>query len=100
MVRKRILEAHGIEAGHPVLDEEERLIRLSVDDVRAFLEKNRVRWRVPEPKARMVIVQYVILRAGEALRVQDVEPDVREYVMSSLGDGSIDAVFPSNWLAR
>ncbi len=48
----------------------------------------------------MVIVQYVILRAGEALRVQDVEPDVREYVMSSLGDGSIDAVFPSNWLAR
>jgi hypothetical protein len=97
LVRKHTMLQFGVGDGHPVFEEEDRLIRESVGSIREYLRKSNVAWRVPWSTAKVVVVQYVRKAVTDRLRLQDLEEDVEEAVLESVYREEFEDLFPSNW---
>lgn len=97
LVRKHTMLQFGVGKGHPVFEEEDRLIRESVDSIREYLRKSKVRWRIPWTTAKIVVVQYVRKSVADRLKLQDLEQDVEEAVLESVFREEFEELFPSTW---
>lgn len=96
LVRKHILLQH-VGAGHPVLEEEDRLIQSSTVEIRVYLSKAKVRWRIPWATAKTVVTAYVRSVAAERLREEDLDPEVEESVLKSVHGEKLEELFPPSW---
>ena len=87
----------GVGVGHPVFEDEEGLLRESVDSIREYLRKSRVKWRIPWTMAKIVIIQYVRKAVADQLRLQDLDEDAEEAVLESVYREEFESLFPSTW---
>jgi len=97
LVRKHTMLHFGVGVGHPVFEDEEGLLRESVDSIREYLRKSRVKWRIPWTMAKIVIIQYVRKAVADQLRLQDLDEDAEEAVLESVYREEFESLFPSTW---
>ena len=97
LVRKHTMLQFGVGEGHPVFEEEERLLRESVTSIREYLRKSRIKWPIPWATAKVVVVQYVRKAVADRLRLQDLDEDAEEAVLESVYREEFDELFPATW---
>jgi hypothetical protein len=97
LVRKHVMVQHHVGEGHPVFEEEDRLIAESVHSIREYLSKARIKWPIPWATAKTVVVQYVRNAAAERLREMELDDDVEESVMESIAGEDLSGIFPDSW---
>lgn len=97
LVRKHVLLHFDVTVGHPVLEEEERLLRESVAEIRDYLRQSPIKWPVPWRMAKTVVVQYVRMKAKVQVRDHDLDDDAEEAVMESIYREQFEELFPANW---
>jgi len=97
LIRKHTMLQFGVGEGHPVFEEEDRLLRESVGSIREYLRKSKVRWSIPWSTAKVVVVQYVRKSVGDRLHLQDLEEDVEEAVLESVYREEFEDLFPPTW---
>lgn len=97
LVRKHVMVRHHVGEGHPVFEEEDRLIAQSVASIREYLSKAKIRWPIPWATAKTVVIQYVRNAAVERLREMDLDEDVEEGVMESVAGEDLSGLFPESW---
>ncbi len=98
LVRKHVLLSQGLPEDHPVLETERNLVRQSEGQVREYLSRAKIGWKLPWSTTKMVVMQYVRHVAAERLREMELDPDVEESVLESVYKEDFESLFPAEWL--
>lgn len=98
LVRKHVMVQFDVQEGHPVLEEEERLIRESTSQIREYLAKSKVKWSIPWHTAKVVISQFIRKACADRLQDHGLEEDDEAAVLESIYREDFDAVFPAAWV--
>lgn len=97
LVRKHVMLQFKVGEDHPVLEEEESLLKGSVAEIREYLSKAKIRWPIPWSSAKTVVVQYVRKACSDRLKDMDLEEDVEEAVLESVYREDFEGLFPPSW---
>lgn len=97
LVRKHVMLQFGVQEGHPVLEEEERLLRESTSEIREYLSKSKVKWPIPWHTAKVVVVQFVRKACKDRLQDHELEEDAEEAVLESVYREDFETLFPPSW---
>lgn len=97
LVRKHVMLQFDVQRGHPVLDEEERLLRESTSEIREYLLKSNVRWPMPWHTAKVVVVQFVRKACKDRLQDHDLDEEVEEAVLEGIYREDFETLFPPTW---
>lgn len=96
LVRKHVMLQFDLGEEHPVLEEEESLLKDSVAEIREYLSKANIKWPIPWSLAKTVVVQYVRKACSDRLKDMDLE-DVEDAVLESVYREDFDGLFPPTW---
>lgn len=97
LVRKHVMLQFEVQEGHPVLEEEERLLRESTSEIREYLSKSKVKWPIPWHTAKVVVTQFVRKACKDRLQDHDLEDDDEEAVLESIYREDFETLFPASW---
>lgn len=98
LVRKHIMLQFDVRHGHPVLEEEERLLQESTSKIREYLAKSRVKWSIPWHTAKVVVVQFVRKACTDRLQEHDLEEEAEAAVLESIYREDFETLFPLTWV--
>jgi hypothetical protein len=98
LVRKHVMLQFNVQEGHPVLEEEEKLLRESTSEIREYLAKSKVKWSIPWHTAKVVVVQYVRKACAECLKDHELDEDDEEAVLEGIYREDFETLFPSTWV--